>query len=180
MATNYYDLIIVGGGPGGSAAGIECARRGLRILLIEMEAFPRSRPGETLPPGIDPLADTLGVNLCGFLRFAGYWTQWNCAEMRFISFGREGGSAWQGFHAWRAEFDSRLLQRAIDSGVEIRQPCRAMRPLTECRRVVGVLTDQGPVQAAFVVDASGCRQWLAQHLVLATARVTPRLLASYG
>jgi geranylgeranyl reductase family protein len=39
-----YDLIIIGGGPSGSAAGRVAGKKGLKTLLIEKEIFPRYKP----------------------------------------------------------------------------------------------------------------------------------------
>ncbi|MDW7731643.1 MAG: geranylgeranyl reductase family protein [Methanolobus sp.] len=39
-----YDLIIVGGGPSGSAAGRIAGKAGLKTLLLEKEEFPRYKP----------------------------------------------------------------------------------------------------------------------------------------
>lgn len=39
-----YDLIIIGGGPSGSAAGRLAGKLGLKTLLIEKEVFPRYKP----------------------------------------------------------------------------------------------------------------------------------------
>jgi geranylgeranyl reductase family protein len=39
-----YDVIVVGGGPGGSTAARFCARAGLKTLLIEKERLPRYKP----------------------------------------------------------------------------------------------------------------------------------------
>lgn len=39
-----YDLIIIGGGPSGSAAGRVAGKMGLETLLIEKEKFPRYKP----------------------------------------------------------------------------------------------------------------------------------------
>ncbi len=39
-----YDVIVVGGGPGGSTAARFCAKAGLKTLLIERERLPRYKP----------------------------------------------------------------------------------------------------------------------------------------
>jgi flavin-dependent dehydrogenase len=39
-----YDLIIIGGGPSGSAAGRISGKMGLETLLLEKEVFPRYKP----------------------------------------------------------------------------------------------------------------------------------------
>jgi flavin-dependent dehydrogenase len=41
--TNAYDLIVIGGGPGGTAAAITAAREGWRVLLLERGRFPRHK-----------------------------------------------------------------------------------------------------------------------------------------
>jgi len=70
------DVVIVGAGPAGTAAAILCAQRGLRVTLLEQAAFPRTRPGETLPPGVEAVLDQLGIaqaiNQGGFLRHPGH------------------------------------------------------------------------------------------------------------
>lgn len=38
-----YDLIVIGGGPGGSSAAITAARNGARVLLLERGRFPRQK-----------------------------------------------------------------------------------------------------------------------------------------
>jgi geranylgeranyl reductase family protein len=40
---NIYDIIVVGGGPAGSAACLYAARNGLKTLLVDKENFPRDK-----------------------------------------------------------------------------------------------------------------------------------------
>lgn len=44
-----YDAIVIGGGPAGSAAARQLARRGRRVLLVERRRFPRFHIGEPAP-----------------------------------------------------------------------------------------------------------------------------------
>src|SRR6266849_5801124 len=39
-----YDVIIVGAGPAGSLAGINLADSGLRVLIVDRAALPRTKP----------------------------------------------------------------------------------------------------------------------------------------
>jgi flavin-dependent dehydrogenase len=45
-----YDVIIIGGGPTGSTAATFMAEKGLKVLLLEKEKFPREHVGESLIP----------------------------------------------------------------------------------------------------------------------------------
>ncbi len=38
-----HDLIVIGGGPAGSAAGLTAARAGLRVALVDKAQFPRDK-----------------------------------------------------------------------------------------------------------------------------------------
>jgi flavin-dependent dehydrogenase len=183
MSTNRYDVIVVGGGPGGSAAAIACSCANLRLLLLEQLPFPREHPGETLHPGIEPLLKQLGVLepvlSAGFLRHSGTWVQWE-DSLQFMPFGEDEFGIWQGFQAWRTDFDGILLERAKSLGVEVLQPCRASRLITHEGRAVGVETSQGVFNASIVIDAAGSRHWLAKQLGLLIQHYSPPLIAHYG
>src|SRR5260370_22386092 len=45
-----FDTIIIGAGPAGPAASALLAERGLRVLVLEREKFPRYHIGESLLP----------------------------------------------------------------------------------------------------------------------------------
>lgn len=177
------DVLVVGGGPGGCAAAIRCAQLGLKVVLIESKPFPRTHPGETLHPGVEPLLKQLGVLepvlAAGFLRHNGNWVQWS-AESEFVPFGEDDSGEWLGFQAWRADFDPILLNRARALGVKVIQPCRASRLVMDGCRVIGVETSLGTFRAAKIIDATGDHHWLAQQLGLEISYHSPRLIAYYG
>ena len=37
----FWDVLIIGGGPAGGLAALDCAKQGLRVLLVEQRSFPR-------------------------------------------------------------------------------------------------------------------------------------------
>jgi flavin-dependent dehydrogenase len=115
----------------------------------------------------------------GFLRHEGVWVSWG-DELRFVTYGADSAGPWRGFQAWRADFDAMLLERAGELGVEVRQPCRALRPKLSKDRVSGLETSEGDIRARFVVDAAGSRHWLARRLGLVICRRSPRLIARFG
>jgi flavin-dependent dehydrogenase len=177
------DVLVLGGGPAGSAAAIRCAAIGMRVILVERELGGRERPGETLHPGIEPLLAQFGVAeevlAAGFPRHEGNWIAWD-GPPRFEAFGEDAGGPWRGFQAWRADFDALLLRRARDLGVRILQPCRALAPVVRAGRVTGLATAEGTIEAQFVVDAAGGSHLLARHLDLPIERFSPPLVAWYG
>ncbi|HWC96226.1 MAG TPA: NAD(P)/FAD-dependent oxidoreductase [Candidatus Sulfopaludibacter sp.] len=172
------DVIIVGGGPAGSCAGIRCAQLGLKAVIIEREAFPRNRPGESLHPGFEKVLDQLDiletVAQAGFLRFDGNWVT-HSGTTSFEPFPTEG----RGLQASRPEFDALLLEYARRAGVEILQPGRALVPLMNGAKVVGAETSAGKLEAAFVIDAAGRGNWLTHHLNLEIQTRSPRWIAHY-
>ena len=58
----HVDVLIAGAGPGGSAAAIHFARRGLRVLVLDRATFPRDKPcAEYMGPVALRHFDALGV-----------------------------------------------------------------------------------------------------------------------
>lgn len=174
-------MLVIGGGPAGSAAAICCAGHGLRVALIERHALARLRPGESLHPGIEPLLEQLGVAevLQHSIRFEGQWVLWN-GPARFSSFGSDESGPWRGFQIARSQLDLALLQRARAAGVEVRQPCRAQHVISDGHRVVGVITDQGRFHASYLIDASGAPGWLSRQLRLKINQYSAPMVARYG
>lgn len=176
-------ILIIGAGPAGTASAITALNAGLKVIIIERLRFPRYRPGESLHPGIQPLLAQLGVEQAvldaNFLRFSGIQMNWPDREW-FESFGEDAQGSWQGFQAWRAIFDQILLDHAIALGAEVYQPCRVLDVLRQDERVIGINTNQGPIRARFVIDASGSRHWLADQLHIPVTRLTAPLFARYG
>ncbi len=57
-----YDVIVIGGGPAGSATAIFLARAGYRVALLDQATFPRDKVcGEFISPAADSILEELGV-----------------------------------------------------------------------------------------------------------------------
>ncbi len=55
------DVVVIGGGPGGSTAATLLAKAGHRVTVIERAKFPRDHVGESLLPYCYGLCEKLGV-----------------------------------------------------------------------------------------------------------------------
>jgi flavin-dependent dehydrogenase len=183
VARQMVDVVVVGGGPAGSAAAIWCARHGLTVCLLERQRFPRHRPGETLPPGVDVLFGQLGVAeaiaRAGFTRHSGTWVEWT-GERRFEAFGGMPDAPWLGRQAPRADLDLILLDAAAALGVQLRHPARATALLMHGGQVAGIAGGGLEIRASWVIDAGGGQHWLARQLGIPRQRLSPRLIARYG
>ncbi len=129
-ATDIYDAIIVGGGPGGSAAGSILAQAGKRVLILERERFPRFHIGESLIPyGNDVLRD-IGVweklERAGFMpKLGAEFVLGNSKALVCVLFSRFlPCSHAQTFQVERARFDNILLEHAMEAGSEVWQEAK--------------------------------------------------------
>lgn len=176
------DLIVVGGGPAGAAAAIVAAGRGLATILCEHRPE-RSLPGESLQPGIEPLMVQLGLTdglaQVSGARNPGVWIS-IAGKTSFQAFGGDASGAWLGWQIRRPAFEMLLRAHAASLGAELRMPCRVEAPLLERGRVIGVMTQAGPLFAPMVIDASGSARWLSRKLALPVARHSPVLRVRYG
>jgi len=160
-----YDVLVVGGGPGGSTAAIFIARGGLSVGVVERERFPRFRVGESLIPNCMPILERMGVleriKAHGFQ--LKYGVTFHDQELGLEhSFHFREGRPWPHFtfDVHRAEFDEILLDHAArQPGVTVHQPAS----------VEGVAFDAGGV-TAHLRDKQGEREVRARFLVDATGR----------
>lgn len=169
-----YDVIVVGGGPGGSTTATLVAMAGHRVLLLEKQTFPRFQIGESLLPStIHGICRLLGVTKeitdAGFMPKRGGTFRWgaNPEPWNFVFASSplmHGGTA-AAFQVERMRFDEILLRGAERRGVEVRESVSADGVIEEDGRVVGV-GYTGPdgvcreARARYVVDASGNRSGL--------------------
>lgn len=181
---NVYQIAIIGGGPAASAAAIHALQRGLSVCLIEREVFPRYRPGETLHPGIEPLLKQLGVltiiDRKNFIRHEGIFVQSN-SDIKFQPYASENiTEKWLGYQAHGNIFDAVLLNQAKKLGATIFENCSAKQIICDEKKVKGIITDNGTIEAKYIIDASGSWHWLTRQLNIPINFYSKKLIARYG
>jgi flavin-dependent dehydrogenase len=170
-----WDVVILGGGPGGSTLASNLAMRGRRTLLLERERFPRFHIGESLLPRSREIFRKLGLEPeldARFLRK--YGARFLCSATRRANrygFDEAFDPSFDfAYQVPRAEFDELLLRHAAALGAEVREEWEATEVVFEGDRAVGVrardLRSQGRIvelPATVVADATGRDALLASR-----------------
>jgi flavin-dependent dehydrogenase len=163
------DVLVVGGGPGGSTTATFLARGGLQVTLVERERFPRFKVGESLIPTCMSICERLGVleRVLAHGFQMKYGATFHDQEFGAAStFGFRPGRPWPSYtlDVHRAEFDQILLEHAAEQGVRVCQPATVEQAAFDADGVTAMI-DHGagpkPFRAGFLVDASGRDAFLA-------------------
>ena len=183
------DVLVVGGGPAGSAAATMLARKGWRVRLYERDRFPREHVGESLLPASMPVLAELGVlpavEAAGFLPKYGATMVWGRDPDPWSWSFRESSPRYpHAFQVVRAQFDEILLRNAASEGVDVREGCRVLDaeagPSGATLRVEDGDGREHTARASFVVDASGQAGLIGRSRGLREADPFFRNLAVYG
>jgi FADH2 O2-dependent halogenase len=154
MSAVDFDVAVLGGGPGGSAAASYLAKAGLKCVLFERELFPRWHVGESLVPASNRVLSDLGLieqmdELKFPRKFGALWTSaayapvynvdWEglnetsqttgtekaSADIRFAERDQPGVNLNYTWNIDRGLFDNMMLQNAGKLGVTVYEGVRA-------------------------------------------------------
>lgn len=172
IAIEQFDVVIAGAGPAGSSAAIRLAQGGLSVLLVEKKRFPREKLcGEFISPeclkhfeelGVMPdLTAVGGVDINETIFFAAYGKGFAVNSKWF------GPGSANALGLSRAEMDARLLDRARDAGVNVREETAVTGLLKVDGRVVGIKLRskngvENTIAAKITIDATGRSRSLAR------------------
>ena len=159
-----FDVVVVGGGPGGSSTATFLADGGLRVALFERERFPRFHVGESLMPATMLLLEELGARAAieerGFqLKYGATFIDEdnNAATQTFYFL---PGQPWPNYsyQVPRADFDTVLLEHATKRGVTVFQPATVEGTKFDADGVILTVSGENgrfSVRAKMLVDATG-------------------------
>jgi flavin-dependent dehydrogenase len=162
------DVLVVGGGPGGSTMAALLAERGRRVILVEKEKHPRFHIGESLLPLNLELFDRLGikdeVRRIGMFKPGAEFVSPYHGKAETFDFAKACDKRFPySYQVRRSEFDHLLLRHAAAKGAQVIEECR-----------VGEI-DFLPAGGAVVEARDGAgqaRRWRARFVVDATGRDT--------
>ena len=170
------NVVIIGGGPGGSALGCYLARAGIPATIFEAAEHPRRHVGGSMVPATNRIFAELDflpvMERAGFVhKFGASWHPPNRHGTVFIEFSdvpHPGIDQDHTYHVDRGVFDQLLFEHAAGMGVEVHQKAPVRQVLMDHDRAVGVRVEIAgevrEVAADVVVDASGRRSVLGRQL----------------
>ena len=179
-------VVIVGGGPAGSALAFALARSGARPILVDRATFPRSKPcAEYLSPQASRILASMQVldevEHSGAAQLAGMVIR---APSGTRVVGEFAGCSVKGFRdrglsVRREVLDAILLRAAREAGADVRESTHVVDvPRDVTGRARGVrLANGSEIPAEIVVGADGLRSIVARRLGLARTARWPRRYA---
>ena len=125
-----FDVVVIGGGPGGSTVSTILAMQNHRVLLLEREKFPRYQIGESLLPAtIHGVCKILGLSeelkQAGFVRKLGGTFKWGTNPepwtFHFSTASEITTPQAYAYQVERSKFDHMLLKNSVHNGVDVRE-----------------------------------------------------------
>jgi flavin-dependent dehydrogenase len=161
VGSEEFEVIVVGGGPAGTATAITLAALGRRVCVFERSSYDQARVGETLPPECRAALGALGA----WERFeaqrpassAGIVSLWGGDEPYVNDFIRNPyGPGW---HVERCRFDRLLSNLAEERGAVLRLRSFVRSCVRDHRNSWIVEADslrgRSTARSRFLVDATG-------------------------
>ena len=180
-----YDVIVIGGGPAGSTAATLIAQNGQRVLLLERDAEPTFKIGESLIPATYWTFKRLGMlNRLRKSHFpqkysVQFYSRTGKASAPFYFFEtnpHESSVTWQ---VLRSEFDQMLLDNAMENGVDVLRGVSVRKVIFEGKKAIGVVIqnrgnselstpdkDTETVYGTVIVDSTGQSSLIGRQLKL--------------
>jgi flavin-dependent dehydrogenase len=188
--TEQCDVLVIGGGPGGSTAAALLARQGHKVIQLEKEHHPRFHIGESLLPMNLPIYERLGVmdklKAMGVYKPGADFEARNERGYNTYLFARAlGESPPHAYQVWRQDFDKMLFDHARECGADGREgnEVTAVEQRGPRDTLASVKTDTGKtydIQARYLLDASGRDAFMASKLKIRKKNPKHQSAAIFG
>jgi geranylgeranyl reductase family protein len=187
---SHCDVLVVGGGPSGSACAYWLATAGHHVVMVERKRYPREKTcGDGLTPrSVQQLEDMgLGEELAG----AGH----KYAGLRSHGFGRTLELTWPdhptlpgyGYVITRKDLDALVAERAGKAGATVLEGTEALEPISEGGLVRGAMVkakadgaEPVSIRARYTVVADGANSRFGRSLGTSRNRAYPLGMAIRG
>lgn len=174
-----YDVIVIGGGPGGSATATLVAEKGHRVLLLERDQSSQFKIGESLMPATYWTFKRLGV--LGKLKGSHFPKKYSVqfysssgkASAPFYFYRNDPHESSVTWQVLRSEFDQMLLENVQEKGAKVQRGVSVHEVLFDGDRAVGVRAKRadGRIEeysAKVVVDSTGQSALISRKLKINT------------
>jgi flavin-dependent dehydrogenase len=167
----FFDIIIVGGGPAGSTAGTLLAQLGWNVAIFEKEKYPRFKIGESLLPGSLSTFERMGVKekldrADVIVKYGGkIVSACGTGSNRFLFcdvFRCKYPTAYQ---VERSMFDKLLLDHAAESGCRVLQDTQVIDFAFDTDGVT-IQTIDSHFRARYLIDCSGRNSLISSRFKL--------------
>ena len=153
--SNHHDVLVIGAGPAGAAAGYWLAQEGLDVVIVDKKVFPREKTcGDGLTPrAVKQIHDMgLGDQLSQFHRYDG---------LRATAHGKTLELHWpthpmypqHGYVVRRRELDTMVARNAVAAGATLLEGHEALAPVLERGFVRGATVQANDSETPFNITA---------------------------
>jgi len=189
MATDRHDVLVIGGGPAGSAAGFWLAKAGHDVCVLERKAFPRDKTcGDGLTPRAVHQLQDMGLEPA----IAAHHHRHD--GLRAVAHGITLELPWPqhpvfpdyGYVVRRRDLDQMVADHAAGAGATVLQATEAVRPLLRDGLVTGaVVKDKSTgetreIRARYVIVADGSLSRFGRALGASRNKSYPQGIAIRG
>ncbi|MGH8112265.1 MAG: NAD(P)/FAD-dependent oxidoreductase [Rhodanobacteraceae bacterium] len=181
------DVLVIGGGPGGSTISTLLARRGWRVTMLEKSGHPRFHIGESLLPANMPIFEEIGalekLRAIGRLKLGVDFPRDDGSYCTFRFDRALGDTPPWSFQVVRSQMDQVLFEHARANGVDAHEQARVEHVGFDAGGVTAHVDAHGAksgLRARYLVDASGRDTMLGKQLHLVQPSATHRTAALFA